>query len=36
MIEARMGFRYHTTGEYHAAMAAVDEILAEIDRSPRN
>jgi hypothetical protein len=33
ILEARMGFRYHTTGEYRAALDAVDAILAEIDRS---
>lgn len=33
ILEARMGFKMHTTGEYQAAMQAVDEILAEIDRS---
>lgn len=32
MLEARLGFRHHTTGEYEAALEAVDAILAEIDR----
>ena len=33
VIEARLGFRHHTSGEYGAALEAVDAILAEIDRS---
>ena len=33
IIEARLGFRHHTTGEYEAALEAVAAILAEIDRS---
>ncbi len=33
LIVARLGFKMHTTGEYQAALEAVDEILAEIDRS---
>ena len=33
ILEARMGFKMHTTGEYQAAMQAVDEILQEIHRS---
>lgn len=33
LLEARLGFKMHTTGEYQAALEAVDEILAEIDRS---
>lgn len=33
MIEARLGFKFHTTGEYEDALAAVDGILEEIDRS---
>lgn len=33
IIEARLGFRHHTTGEYEAALEAVDAILAEVERS---
>jgi hypothetical protein len=33
ILEARMGFKMHTTGEFQAAYEAVDEILQEIDRS---
>ena len=33
MLEARIGFKMHTTGGYQAALEAVDEILQEIDRS---
>lgn len=33
ILEARMGFKMHTTGEYQAAVQAVDEILQEIHRS---
>lgn len=33
MLEARLGFRYHTSGEYEQALEAVDAILAEIDAS---
>lgn len=33
MLEARIGFNKHATGEYGAALEAVEKILAEIDRS---
>lgn len=33
LLEARLGYKMHTTGEYQAALDAVDGILAEIDRS---
>ncbi len=33
MLEARMGYKMHTTGEFQEAMEAVEEILAAIDRS---
>lgn len=33
LLEARLGYKMHTTGEYQAALDAVDGILEEIDRS---
>jgi hypothetical protein len=33
MLEARLGFKWHTSGEYEDALDAVDAILAEIDES---
>jgi hypothetical protein len=36
LLEARLGFRYHTSGEYRTALEAVDDLLAEIDRSLGN
>ena len=33
MLEARLGFKHHTSGEYQAALEAVENILEEIDRS---
>ncbi len=33
IIEARLGFRHHTSGEYREALEAVDEILTDIERS---
>ena len=33
ILEARMGFKMHTSGEYQSAVEAVDGILREIDRS---
>ena len=33
LLEARLGFKMHTTGEYRDAMAAAEEILADIESS---
>jgi len=33
LLEARVGFKRHASGEYQAALDAVDRILAEIDAS---
>jgi hypothetical protein len=33
ILEARVGFTMHATGEYQTAQAALGEILAEIDAS---
>jgi hypothetical protein len=33
MLEARLGFKWHTTEEYADALNAIDAILAEIDES---
>lgn len=33
LLEARLGYKMHTTGEYQAALDAVEGILEEIDRS---
>jgi 3-deoxy-D-arabino-heptulosonate 7-phosphate (DAHP) synthase len=33
LLEAHVGFKMHTTGEYQVALDAIDAILAEIDAS---